>query len=448
MDLNASYKAHVEELDERTTSILRKVSKKNGGYRGIVFAAGGETLYHADDQPVPFKPSFHFARWAPVKGPDHLLVFRPQEVPLLVRVVPRDYWYETPTEIEHPYPRTLCVETVADVQAAVRAVGKLDGFAYVGPDSKMARALGIPAEDVEPEELMMRLDWDRGSKTAYEIDCIRGAVRKAARGHSAVRGEAEEGHSERAMHACYLAATEHLEHEVPYTNIIAWNEHSAVLHYQSKEVSLPSATRNLLIDAGATVYGYASDITRTYPQAAAHRVFRELVTQLDLLQRELVEGVGPGRSYLELHETAHRGVAKILCDLAVLKVNPEEAFDQGLTDPFFPHGLGHHLGLQVHDVGGRQESPSGGYVEPPARHAYLRTTRAMATGQVLTIEPGIYFIAMLLEPFRQGERASAFNWKLIDELLLCGGARIEDDILCTASGRENLSRGSIPGHLD
>lgn len=447
MDLKASYRAHVEELSKRNAAILEDLAKEGREFRGIVFAAGGDVLYHADDQPVPFKTSFHFARWAPVKGPDHLLVFRPGELPTLVKVVPRDYWYETPSDPEHPYLTTLCVETVADAQAAVSAVGDSRGLAYVGPNWGTASALNIEDTNVEPEVLMARLDWDRGRKTPYEVECIRRAVHRAARGHAAVRSGAEQGRSERSMHADYLAATQHLENEVPYTNIIAWNEHSAVLHYQSKEIHTPSATLNLLVDAGASVYGYASDITRTYPQAAAHRVFRELVTHLDLLQRDLVEGVGPGRSYVELHETAHRGVAKILCDLSILNVKPDEAFEQGLTDPLFPHGLGHHLGLQVHDVGGRQQSPAGGTLDPPPRHAHLRTTREMAAGQVLTIEPGIYFIAMLLEPFRQGEHSSAFNWKLIDELLLCGGVRIEDDILCTEDGREDLSRGSVPGHL-
>jgi len=446
MDLKASYRAHVEELSERNAAILKDLAREGHEFRGIVFAAGEEVLYHADDQPVPFKPSFHFARWAPVKGPDHLLVFRPGELPTLIKVVPRDYWYETPSDPEHPYLTTLCVETVADSKAAVSAVGNLEGLAYVGPDDGTARALSIEAEKVEPEELMARLDWDRGLKTAYEAECIRRAVGRAALGHAAVRSDAEQGRSERSMHAGYLAATEHLENEVPYTNIIAWNEHSAVLHYQSKQIQAPSMTLNLLVDAGASVYGYASDITRTYPQAAAHRAFRELVNDLDLLQRELVEGVGPGRSYLDLHEAAHRGVAKILRELSILKVKPDEAFERGLTDPFFPHGLGHHLGLQVHDVGGRQQSPAGGTLNPPTRHSHLRTTREMAAGQILTIEPGIYFIAMLLEPYRQGEHSSAFNWKLIDELLLCGGARIEDDILCTEDGREDLSRRSVPGH--
>jgi Xaa-Pro dipeptidase len=108
----------------------------------------------------------------------------------------------------------------------------------------------------------------------------------------------------------------------------------------------------------------------------------------------------------------------------VLKKGGEEAVKLGLTAAFFPHGVGHFLGIQVHDVAGRQKSPDGGTVPPPAQHPYLRTTRAIAEDQVFTIEPGVYFIDMLLRPHRTGALAAHFDWKLVDRLTPCGGARI------------------------
>ena len=108
-----------------------------------------------------------------------------------------------------------------------------------------------------------------------------------------------------------------------------------------------------------------------------------------------------------------------------------------------PHGLGHFLGLQVHDVAGHQAAPEGGTKEPPARHPFLRTTRTIEEGQVFTIEPGLYFIPMLLREHRAGDTAACFDWDLVDRLTPCGGIRIEDNVLVTADGHRNLTRPLI-----
>jgi Xaa-Pro dipeptidase len=109
-----------------------------------------------------------------------------------------------------------------------------------------------------------------------------------------------------------------------------------------------------------------------------------------------------------------------------------------------PHGLGHFLGVQVHDVGGRQAEPSGGIKDPPEEYKFLRTTRLMEENQVLTIEPGLYFIEMLLRPHRTGPDKDAFDWSVIDRLAPCGGMRIEDDVVVTAEGHLNLTRKYLP----
>jgi Xaa-Pro dipeptidase len=150
--------------------------------------------------------------------------------------------------------------------------------------------------------------------------------------------------------------------------------------------------------------------------------------------------VKPGIDYLELHVAAHREVADLLAKLGVLKVGGMDAVSRGLTRPFLPHGVGHFLGIQVHDVGGRQAEPIGGIKPPPAEFPYLRTTRRVEERQVFTIEPGVYFIPMLLRDYRTGPRASEIDWKLVDRLTPCGGVRIEDDVCVTKSGHDNLTR--------
>jgi Xaa-Pro dipeptidase len=440
------YREHIDHMQRLVEDCVQRVARKGTRYDGILFHAGTQHYYHADDRDVPFHTVAHFARFAPVAGPDHIVKVQAGSRPLLVRKVERDYWYEPPQQPDHPYADVLEVVEADSFAAVSRALGDVSGFAYVGNDPDLAGKLHLPADAVEPAPLMALLDWDRAHKTPYEVACLRKAAERAGRGHAAVRWKAGEPQSERALHAAYLEATGHLENGVPYTNIVGWDEHAAILHYQSKDASLPQRGVTLLIDAGAQAFGYASDITRTYVREGVHPVFRDLLDALDTMQRDLVSKVRAKQSYVELHEMAQRGVARILAEVGICKVSADEAFDRGHTRAFLPHGLGHHLGLQVHDVGGRQVSSEGATQAPPEAYPFLRTTRPLDVGHVVTIEPGIYFIPMLLEPLRQGPHAADFDWKLVDALVPCGGARIEDDVLVTANGPEDLTRPLVPGH--
>jgi Xaa-Pro dipeptidase len=117
-----------------------------------------------------------------------------------------------------------------------------------------------------------------------------------------------------------------------------------------------------------------------------------------------------------------------------------EALERGVTRVFLPHGLGHLLGLQVHDVGGFQSSPDVPPQRAPADHPHLRLTRVLETDFVVTMEPGLYFIDQLLEPARNGALHDAIDWLRVDALRPYGGIRVEDDLLVTADGHENLTR--------
>jgi Xaa-Pro dipeptidase len=438
------YRAHLEQV-----SAWAETALGDGPWSGFVLHAGTPATYHADDLHVPFRPLPHFVRFAPVPGPHHLMRFCPGERLRVVRVVADDYWEEpAPTLPDHPMHGIVELLEAPSVEAAAVLLGDVSGHAYVGESPEIAARLGLPAGAVEPVALMAQLDWHRGFKTAYEVECIRHATRRAARGHAAARAGFEARSTEREIHAAVLAATDQLDIETPYPNIIAWDDRASVLHYQTKRTSRPSPGNCFLIDAGATAYGYASDITRTYAHRESHPLFLEALDRMEALQQRLASGVRAGTGYEALHGEAVRGVGEILCTLGVLKVGPEDAFARGLVLPFLPHGLGHHLGVQVHDVGGQQVTPAGEHRPPGAEYPTLRTTRDLVAGHVVTVEPGLYFIPMLLDPFRSGPAAGAFDWDLVDALVPCGGIRIEDDIHVTAAGPENLTRPWVPGHLD
>ena len=445
-NLRELFAAHIDTVCDHAEKALALAAEHEAPYEGIVFHAGTQSYYHADDHAIFFKPVPHFARFAPIGGPDHLLLFKPGTKPKLWQVVPADYWYEPPAQPDHPYAQVLEVARVGSREEAAKQMGDVSKCAYVGDNPRVAAALHVALENIEPKTLMAGLDWYRAEKTPYEVHCVREAARRAGSGHRVVRDGFARAESERRLHAQYLDATGMLELQTPYTNIIAWDEGAAILHYQSKRSEAPDPGAVLLIDAGAVHDGYASDITRTYANDRAHPVFRDILDRMDAMQLQLVDMVGPGRAYLDLHVQAHRGVADILCDVGLLKTTAAEAMERKLTLPFLPHGVGHHLGIQVHDVGGRQVTPRGDRQDPPAEHPYLRTTRNLDIGHIVTIEPGLYFIPLLLDPKRNSPDRDAFNWKLIDELLPCGGVRVEDDVLVTADGFDNLTRPFVPGH--
>lgn len=449
MDWHGLFQAHLAEIGRMAEKALAVQNESGGaGVEGIVLHAGTTARYHADDLSVPFRTVPHFARFAPVPGPEHILVFRPGEVARLVRVAPSDYWEEPPVAPEHPFRDLLdCVE-VPSFEAGVIVLGDVSDCAYVGSSPSAAEAMGISPGAVEPRALVSALDWYRGFKTAYEVACIREANRTAARGHLAARKAVVEGKSEREIHAVYLAATGALDGETPYPNIIAWDDRSSILHYQRKRVTTPEPGHTFLIDAGATQHGYASDVTRSYARPGAHPAFVQALDAMDVLQQQLAAAIEPGGSYVDLHAQAVWGVAGILREIGVLRVEVEEAYERALALPFLPHGLGHHLGLQVHDVGGQQATREGEHRPPPDEHPYLRTTRDLDVGHVVTVEPGLYFIPQLLEPHRSGDTGRAFDWSVVDALIPCGGIRIEDDVHVTAGGPENLTRPALPGHAD
>ena len=130
----------------------------------------------------------------------------------------------------------------------------------------------------------------------------------------------------------------------------------------------------------------------------------------------------------------------MLHDFGVLKVSAEEAVASGVSAAFFPHGIGHGIGLQVHDVAGFAASDAGGTIAKPDGHPYLRLTRTLAAGMAVTIEPGIYFIDMLLDALKAKGLGDAVDWDRVEAFKPYGGIRIEDDVVCTEGEPINLTR--------
>jgi Xaa-Pro dipeptidase len=407
----------------------------------LIIHAGSLRMAFQDDQAYPFRANPWFSWLAPVHdAPDSLLIWEPEQPPRLLLVMPDDYWHSPPAA---PQGAWVSLYTLEQHPSAAAALARLPAS---NPRTAWLGEPAPPAGDwqVNPAVLLRELEDLRTRKTAYELACLREATRRAVAGHLAVARAFETGASEYAMHVAYLAATGHTEMELPYNYIIACNEHAATLHYQRLDRHAPTTRRNLLIDAGANCRGYAADITRTWPVGQssdnAGNVFATLVNHLDTVQQQLGAALRPGLDWREHHLRAHHQVAALLREAGVLRMTPEAAVETGVSATFLPHGLGHLLGLQVHDVGGRRARPDAEPISPPPGHPWLRATRPLQAGFVITVEPGIYFIPMLLAKLRASTHANQVDWQLVETLLPFGGMRIEDDVHITAAGNENLTR--------
>ena len=434
------YQVHVAERQRTTERALAET-----GFDRLLLHSGVPHTYFADDNDAPFHPTPHFAHWAPVEGPGHVLEVRPGKKPRLVRYQPRDFWYEPP----HPAPDF--VAAVIDVvetetpDAMWAAVGTNGGHtAFVGEAADEATARGIPASAVNPKALVARLDWERSYKSEYEVETLAEATVPAARGFRAAEEAFREGATEMEVHHAFLAAAGVMEAQLPYPTIIGFDERSATLHYHGKRGTWAAPGKVMLVDAGVAVRGYGSDITRTFTGEGCDPLFVDLVAGMEALQKDLAAAPRPGMRYLDLHVRAHVLIGDLLHRAGVLKVPGDVATAKGLTRPFFPHGLGHFLGIQVHDVSGRFADREGTLAPPPPEYPSLRTTRTIEARMLFTIEPGLYFIPMLLEEFRAGADRDLFDWALVDRLTPCGGIRVEDDVFVEAGGVRNLTRPELP----
>jgi Xaa-Pro dipeptidase len=164
---------------------------------------------------------------------------------------------------------------------------------------------------------------------------------------------------------------------------------------------------------------------------------------MDAMQLEIVSKVKAGINYSDLHVENHRMLAAVLVDAGLAKGDADTLVEAGVTAAFFPHGLGHLIGVQVHDVGGFMQNESGNIIDPPSGHRYLRLTRELEADMTLTIEPGLYAIDLLLENLRGSPAENHVLWDGVDWLRPFGGVRIEDDIRVTADGCENLTRDAF-----
>lgn len=432
-ELAGCYPQHVQELQIRTREALQRE-----GIDGLIIHSGQAKRMFLDDNNYPFKCNPQFKAWLPViDNPNCWLIVNGSDKPKLIFYRPKDFWHKVPGEPSDFWAEHFDITLLAQADAVEQYLPyDKNKYAYIGEYIEVAKALGF--DMINPDRVLHYLHYQRAYKTDYELICMRQANRIAVDGHKAAEAAFRRGVSEFDINQAYLGAVRQNDNQVPYNNIVALNQNASILHYMEQDSHAPRQSRSFLIDAGANFHGYAADITRTY--AMQNNNFAQLIQAMDQVTLSLVDLLKPGVAYTEVHIAAHQKIAGLLTEFNISKLSAQDTLEKGLVSTFFPHGIGHFLGLQVHDVAGHTADDRGTPNPPPEDHPFLRTTRTIEPRQVFTIEPGLYFIDSLLADLKSGPNNQYINWQTIDIFRPFGGIRIEDNVIVHRDRNENMTR--------
>jgi Xaa-Pro dipeptidase len=290
----------------------------------------------------------------------------------------------------------------------------------------------------------------RVHKTAAEVELLRYVNGVTCAAHVEVMRRCRPGMAEYQLEAAFL-------HEIyakggcrftAYTCICGCGPHSSVLHYGHQGAPNDGLLKDgdlFLNDSGAEYHGYASDVTCSFPVNGRFSPDQRAIYQAVLAANRAVQkAMKPGLTWPSMHRLAERVIAEHLLEIGLLRGSLDELIANHLPALFMPHGLGHLMGLDVHDCGGYPEGTAR-IDEPGIRH--LRCGRDLEAGMVITVEPGVYFIDALLEPALADPVKSRFlDAAVVQRFRSFGGVRIEDDVLVTADGSENLTL--VPREVD
>uniref|UniRef100_A0A0G4H838 Peptidase M24 domain-containing protein n=1 Tax=Chromera velia CCMP2878 TaxID=1169474 RepID=A0A0G4H838_9ALVE len=301
---------------------------------------------------------------------------------------------------------------------------------------------GISKFELDDSALFPVLSESRVFKTPEEISFMRTANEVSSAGHRFVMELCKGGMWERQLEASfkgYCGMHGGARHEA-YDCICASGPNAAVLHYG--HAGAPNDRRMqdgdmVLLDMGCEYNGYATDITHTFPVSGKFTENQKVIYEGVLSASTTVKSqLRPGIQWLDMHRAAEREILKALKKAGVLNetAEMEEMIEADLGAVFMPHGLGHFLGLNVHDVGGYNQ---GAKRNPRPGLKYCRTSRALQEGMVLTVEPGCYFVDFLLDKALKDPKHSKFlNPEGVQKFRGFGGVRIEDNVLITADGHD------------
>lgn len=286
-------------------------------------------------------------------------------------------------------------------------------------------------------EIQSALDRTRRIKDEEEVKLIQEIAQMAHRGYQRVLQVIRPGISEREIQIEFEAEIQRAgAHKTPYDTIVGAGTNAAILHAIPTNRILEKDDL-VLMDAGADIFDYCVDITRVF--SASGRFTTQQQQIYDLVkeaQSQAIQECQIAKPWPQVHERAARVIAEGLRQLKILKGSVDSALETGAISMFFPHGVGHLVGLRVRDTGQEENRNPKTYFG-----VRIRIDLELEANHLVTVEPGCYFIKALLEDADSRRKYdSEINWSEVDRWKDFGGVRIEDDILITASGPQNLTQ--------
>jgi Xaa-Pro dipeptidase len=424
----------------------------------VLVVGGAEVPIHVSDEFYPFRQEPNFYYLTGITDPGYAALLGGDGAPYELFIPRLDLrwrvWMGHVPELESSQvqwhaDRVSFLDELEDriVQAAGRR-GRLHLVRASNPHAAdVARALRERLPRLElvqgiADQALVEL---RLRKTEFELGLMRQAAEVTREAFFAYWKITRPGRNE-----CDVQAA--LEHTfrsrgalTAYYPIIGSGPNPAILHYHENRRTM-QAGEMLLVDAGSELHGYKSDVTRTIPVDGQWTGRQRAVYEVVLsAQTRAIERVEHGVFYPDLHRACARDLVDGLQQIGLVRGDLDGLMERHVDHVFFPHGLGHPIGLETHDVGGHIDRDS---LPDDLKHVNLRTSRTIEAGFVVTIEPGIYFNVPLLESSRaDATLRDAVVW---DEAFACvdevGGVRIEDDVVVQRGGRSVLTH-DIPKEI-
>ncbi|KAJ1731006.1 hypothetical protein LPJ72_004170 [Coemansia sp. Benny D160-2] len=425
---------------------LLATARNLGVDSGVIFVRGGDTIIHPDsDTEYEFRQDSNFYYLSGVREPAcaAALDIASGRAILFVNHVDaaEAVWIGVPPSLED-YRKTYGfdqTEYTCDIAKVVEALRP--SKVYVLPHHNLEQ-LGSKTLDsvaIDSEKLITAVHEARVFKDDHEIETMRRANRISSDAHVQLMRNTRIGMNESELRGQFIGQviTKGCDYEA-YGSIVARGRNAATLHYTKNNMELDSSGEMVLVDAGGTFEGYASDITRTWPLGLRFtQECREIYEVVLSMQKAVIDACVPHKQWEDMHILANRVGAEGLLRLGILKGDIDSIMANYVVGYFMPHGIGHLIGIDTHDVGGY---PSGTErIDAPGLR-YLRCRREMLPRMAFTVEPGLYFVdAVLADAKAAPDVAKHIDFDVVAKYRSVGGVRIEDDIVITETGYDNLT---------